>query len=247
MRLWALTRANGANVDDYVLEANGFLTDLDTCQFPNTRAAASSLENLSIPCVGGARIIAPQTANELGMAIRTLCKSLDSESAQRKTIGLDTTGVSARLRALSALPLMDAQAALLDETIRCIECSTYRSAIVMGWSLIYDYIRHWLFTNRLVDFNNYLTTNYLYRSGKPQFDAIVRYEDFFRKDAPGERVVLQSMNGPQIIGGEVYDHLCQYLRYRNNYAHPTFKSPSRDQANSYIEHLITIINEPPFK
>ena len=247
MRLWALTRANGANVDDYVYEVRGFLTDLDTCQFPNTRAAASSLDNLSIPSIGPARIIAPQTANELRMAIRAIRKSLDSESAKRQTIGLDTAGVSARLRSLSALSLTDTQKVLLDETIRCIECTTYRSAIVMGWNLIYDYIRHWLFTHRLVDFNNYLTANYLYRSGKPQFDPIVRYEDFCQKDAPGERVVLQSMNGARIIGGEVYDHLCQHLRYRNNYAHPTFKSLSPDQANSYIEHLITIISEPPFK
>lgn len=161
-------------------------------------------------------------------------------------VELKTTDVSDKLRALpTKLMMTPNQQHLLDESIRCIECEAYRAGAVMGWNLAYDYIRQWVFNNRLADFNGSLIILF------PRRLPIADYSDWFSKDSPSEREFLdvcshqQMTNGP-IIGGELFDHLTQYLRYRNKYAHASETLPSADKTNGYLEHLIDIITNAPF-
>jgi hypothetical protein len=246
MRVWALARPTGNNVDEYWQVVLDTLADLESCGFAHTREVANALAKRKIGWHGD-RIITPQSAGELQHTVQALRNSLDAEAVPRMTIDIDTNGVPPGLRALSAWPLSDAQRLLLDETIRCIECGAYRSAVVMGWNLAYDYIRRWTYINRLADFNVSLVANHTVKStGAPKFEPIDTYEDFFAKSAPSEGTVLQTMKGANIIGGEVYDHLTQHLRYRNNYAHPNFKSLTRTQANARVEDLVAIISDSPF-
>ncbi len=114
----------------------------------------------------------------------------------------------------------------------------------MGWNLAYDYMRQWVFDNRLTDLKKGLL------SVCPKAKEIKDYVDFFDKRAPSERDVIDAMarqeSGP-IIGGEGHDNLIQYLRYRNKYAHASEKSASVAKTNYLIEHLIDIITTvPPF-
>ena len=110
---------------------------------------------------------------------------LHKEAQGQTTICLDVNEVSGRLRRLHFfVPLTHEQMELMNETIRCIECGAYRAAAVMGWNMVYDYIRRWVFSNKLSALNAGL--------GKecPRRKQIAQYEDFFDKDAPLERHVL---------------------------------------------------------
>ena len=179
--------------------------------------------------------------------MQTIRQTLEGEAIQQKTIVLDLEGVSSRLRSMpTELTLTPAQFNLLQETTLDIECGAYRSAVVMAWNMAYDYIRQWLFDDRLSVFNAHLTTNYLDKSNNPVYEKIADYADFFKRDAPGEKIVLKSMRGANIFGEVIYDNLSQYLRLRNDYAHSNTKDLSRTQANAYIENLLGIIVEPPF-
>ena len=176
-------------------------------------------------------------ANTIGAALYT-------EAQGQTTICLDLNEVSGRLRGLPSLaPLTHEQMELMNETIRCIECGAYRAAAVMGWNIAYDYIRRWAFSNKLSALNAGLAKEC------PQKKQIAQYEDFFEKDAPLERQVLDSMgrreSGP-MIGGELHDNLVLYLRLRNKYAHASEKPASAQKTNAYIEHLIDIITARPF-
>jgi len=91
-----------------------------------------------------------------------------------------------------------------------------------------------------------LTTLYLRKDGKPQFDPIVDYEDFLG-GRPDERAVIDTCYAARLYGEKVRDALRFYLRRRNDYAHPTFKSPSADQTNAYVKDLLDVILSPPFK
>ena len=139
--------------------------------------------------------------------------------------------------------LTDQQHELLNETIRCIECGAYRAGAVMGWNVAYDYIRTWLVSNKLAELNTGLA------KAAPRRKQIAAYSDFYDKRSPDERTIITAMghqaSGP-IIGGETHDHLVQYLRYRNKYAHASEKAASAAKTNAYIEHLIDIITSPPF-
>jgi len=165
-------------------------------------------------------------------------------------IRLNNTAVSERLRSLaSVVTLNDSQRQLLDETIRCIECDAYRSAIITGWNLTFDFIRQWVFDNRLTDFNDALTNNYVIkRTNTPRFTAILDYRDFWEaSDPPGERVVLDCCKDKAIIGGNLHQDLCKHLRQRNNFAHANTKTPTVNQANAYVDELVDIITNPPFR
>ena len=61
----------------------------------------------------------------------------------------------------------------------------------MGWNLAYDCIRDWLFSNHRANFNASLVATYQ-RKGQPKYEPIASYDDFFSKDAPAEREVLDT-------------------------------------------------------
>jgi hypothetical protein len=87
---------------------------------------------------------------------------------------------------------------------------------------------------------------YLRKDGKPIYDPIATYDDF-TTGKPGERTVIDTCYHASIIGEHLRDNLRFYLRRRNNYAHPTFTSPSADQTNGYIKDLLDTITSQPFK
>ena len=230
----------------YAETVTRFVWQLAGCDMPLTRQVATSLCGISFPSDPATGQIDPTAAAQFEMTIGAIRNALILEANGKPLLLLDTAGVSARLRALDAPTLKPAQKLLLDETVACIECGSYHAATVMGWNLAYDFIRDWIFSKHLASFNTSLVATYQ-RRGQPKYDPISSYDDFFSKDAPSEREVLDTAKDCGAIGGAVHDHLCQYLRHRNDSAHPTDKVLTRDQTNAYIENLIELITRPPFK
>jgi hypothetical protein len=219
---------------------------LELCDLPVTRNVCTPLQ-APITYNDQTKQIDPIVAQRLDFAVDIVRKALDKETFERKTIVLDQQGVSSALRELpSKIQLTEVQAGLLEETIVNVECGAFRSAIVMSWNLAFDYIRNWMFNNHLQSFNTHLTKSHVDKNGDPKFALIADEADFERGDAPGEGVVLSSMYGAKIIGGAIYDHLKQYLRIRNDYAHANTRPLTRDQANAYAENLIGLISQRPF-
>jgi hypothetical protein len=223
-------------------------SSLNKCGFHNALAAAKRYDTLSFPMDTAGRIM-PTAAVQLKEIAATVSQVLYHEAEDRKTVTLKTGDVSEQLRNLpsiipSGIQLTNAQMELLNEAIRCIECGAHRAASVMGWNVVFDYMRTWMLNNgKTKELNNGLMKIC------PKKKQIVQYEDFFDKEAPNERNILDAMahqdSGP-ILGGEIYDHLIQYLRYRNKYAHASEKPVSAAKTNAYIEQLIDIILAPPF-
>lgn len=233
----------------FVEHVRKLLAELESCGFHSTLAAAQQFLGMEVPADPTSGRVSYPVNLQFGMIAETVCKVLYSQADNRQTIALDPSEVTKRLRDLSALLpagslLNDAQKELMDEAVRCIECGAYRAAAVMGWNLAYDYIRRWILgSGRLNDLNRGLA------KVCPGKTPIAQYEDFFDKDGPNERSVIDAMahqeSGP-IINGELRDYLVQYLRYRNKYAHATEKTASAAKTNAYVEHLIDIITSPPF-
>ena len=243
---------NAANSQpaQYAEHVQKLVAQLTTCSFHSTAAAAMQFNGLTIPPDPISGRIGNPAHLQFSMIAETVSKVLYNEASNRQTLALDPNEVTKRLRDFpthlpSGKTLTVAQTELLNETIRCIECGAYRAAAVMGWNLAYDYMRQWAFDTKLAELN----AGFAKVCPKKKL-PIVHYSDFFDKDAPNERNVIDAIanqdSGP-IINGEVCDHLVQYLRYRNKYAHPTTeKSASAAKTNAYIEHLIDIISLPTF-
>jgi hypothetical protein len=79
----------------------------------------------------------------------------------------------------------------------------YRSAVVMGWNFAYDRIREWIFKDsvKLGAFNAELAK--IQKKGKPAFDPIVTYDDFF-DGRLGEAQVIDTCEDAGIIKGKVH-------------------------------------------
>jgi hypothetical protein len=230
----------------YQEEIKNLLAQLVACDLKIARIAAKSLEGITIPAEPLGKV-SSVAAGSMQLLVRGVNQAISDEAGDVRLLPLDSGGVSERLRSLPAqLALSPIQTTLQVEAVRCLECGAYRAAMVMAWNLAFDYIRQWIFDLHLTVFNNTLTSSYTKRNGKPQYEAVSSYNDFFTKSAPAERIILDVANDGNLIGGELYDHLCQYLRYRNNYAHPNFKVITRDQTNAAIEHLIDIIHDRHF-
>jgi len=219
---------------------------LSDCRFRTSLTAANQFDQFKLR--GRRDTIAEPEASTIQAVANTIGAVLYREAIQRKTLSLESGDVSERLRRLSSRlgagkKLSDAQKELHSEAIRCIECGAYRAAAVMGWNLAYDYIRQWAFDNRLVDLNKGLA------KVCPPKTPIARYEDFFGKDAPNERQVIDALaekdSGP-IVGGKLHDHLVQHLDDRNKYAHASEKVATAYKSNAFIENLIDIITAAPF-
>jgi hypothetical protein len=84
-------------------------------------------------------------AEAVSSVIGQIVDSVLGEAEDRFTCILNRTAVSDRIRQLhERLPLNETQLLLRNEVIRCMESGAYRSAIVMGWNLAYDFIRTWM-------------------------------------------------------------------------------------------------------
>ncbi len=189
-------------------------------------------------------------AKDLQTFIGSLRESIKKAAESMGTIPFNESNVSAKFLALSdRLPngLNPTEAKLFGETTRCLACGAYRSAVVMGWNLAFDYIRQWVFDKQLAAFNKALATNYVKKTGQAQYDPINAYSDFLLSGSPGERIVLDTCNFANIIVGNVYEDLKKYLRERNAYAHPSGKEPTANKVNGYLEDLTDIMLGNPFR
>jgi hypothetical protein len=57
---------------------------------------------------------------------------------------------------------------------------------------------------------------------------------------------LDTCEAAGIIVGKPYDSLVGFLRRRNDYAHPNFKTPDVDLTKGYIAELLSVIVSDPF-
>lgn len=242
-RLYLLRNHN--NPELIAAELPKLLESLEQCGMRRARTVAKPLEGASIPTDHLGRI-SKVAAGELRAYVESARSAVYEEAGERILVAIDPGGVLAPLRSLeTTVDLTEAQLGIRDETVSCIERAAFRAAIVMGWNLAYDFIRQWVFDNHLQAFNASLTTDYLKKNGKPAYDAIVEYTDFF-SGSPSERIVIDTCFSAAIIGERTRDNLRYHLRRRNDYAHPTFREPSREQANAYVKDLLDIVLDRPF-
>jgi hypothetical protein len=68
--------------------------------------------------------------------------------AARQVVEIDRSVVSDALRKLRTSARDEHQARLVDEAISCLECGSYRAAIVTGWNLALDHFRQWIFSSK---------------------------------------------------------------------------------------------------
>jgi hypothetical protein len=182
-----------------------------------------------------------------------IAKSLEdvvrAEAALRELAVLARSEVSTRLRVFSssAQNLSDQQRRLAEETVRCLQVGAYRSAMVMGWNLVYDILRSWIVVDsqRLATFNTNLT---VVNSGR---SPIAKYEDFiFGDNPPSESDVLKACRGENgqnvILPFGIVGDFQQGLRRRNDYAHPNFNVPTFTGAHAFVEDLFRLVTNPPF-
>jgi hypothetical protein len=179
-------------------------------------------------------------ARELQSIVDCIHDTVKSQAQERRLILLQSSSVSAKLRELAKQGTLNTrQTYLFDETVSNLETGAYRSAVVMGWNLAYDIIRQWVFDDatRRAAFNTELA-KIVDKSGKPRFDPVSNYPDFYDL---GEKILLDVCKGANLIGGNLYDDLRGYLRQRNNYAHASDSHPTVNQANALIDHLVDAI------
>jgi hypothetical protein len=171
---------------------------------------------------------------------------LQTEVSENEVLLVPKGTVTTKVDELTKLPvLMAHQHAFIKELETCIHAGGYRSAIVMAWSLLYDYVRKWVFDNELPLLNAELT------AGNRQ--PITVYSDFFASGAPSEAafldIVTQSRQTPPqkaILGSRVTNKMRPLLNERNEYAHANYQDPTLAQANVFVDNCHTVLNTAPF-
>jgi hypothetical protein len=163
------------------------------------------------------------------------------EAAKKEVLPVVEGTFTHKLVEFAQRRLTDPQKMLVGEVEKCLQVGAFRSAVVMGWNLVYDYVRQWVFDNKLKEFNSELTS--LPKSPSP----IVAYSDFFRHDVTRqERKLLDLCRPNTILGGRVTESLIRHLDDRNDYAHANFLDPTVHQTNCFIENCLKVLNGPPF-
>lgn len=244
MHLWYLHAADGRRSLEVCHEIEQLLTSLERCRMTITRRSSSQIADLRLQID---RLLSnnparyenlPQSDVNILRSVATSVKNqLSVEASDKRSIVLRDSPIR-KLVEERWPDLDDTQKLLADETVRCMESGSYRAAMVMGWNLTYEVIRHWTFdaNDRHDKFNKWL-------SGQNKKE-VGRYEDFFHMS---ERAFLDALKGSELIGGRKYDELKQFLRTRNEYAHPNFLMATREKAVAYVQNLLDIITNPPFK
>jgi hypothetical protein len=185
--------------------------------------------------------------NFVGLSI-ALHDHLHDQTSRRELAELVSSPVSIDLRTFSqSTKLTGIQHRLAEETIRCLRIGAFRSAVVMGWNLVYDILRCWIIDDqqRSDTFNRNLQT---VNSGR---SPIATYADFIEASKPpSEADVIKSCRGANgqnvILQDKIVRHFEQALNFRNDYAHPNFSDASFTWATAYVEGLLKIVCNPPF-
>jgi hypothetical protein len=185
----------------------------------------------------------PRDVLELHGNTKSIQGHLASELQKLRVVRLIDHNVSPHLKSLeTALMLSPAQVALCNETKRCLECGAYRSAIVMGWNTIYDYLRTWIVADSTrLDHLNARLAKIPGKKGKGK-----RYPKPFatyaelRDSKLEERAFLTHLATINGVDQDCVSDLVRSLNRRNKYAHATQIRDSPHLSNSYIEDLINI-------
>jgi hypothetical protein len=189
-----------------------------------------------------AALIAPDLLDVQGN-IKSIQGHIVTELQKIRVVRLLDANVSQMLRSLHTdLGLSLTQSSLRDETIRCLECGAFRSAIVMGWNIIYAYLRTWVISDSstLTEFNGHLLKKL--HKGRPKYKGIST-NSAMRALRLQERDFLSILRSVKGVNSESVDHLVMSLNKRNKHAHATNTPITMHLANTYIEDLIVLAGQ----
>ncbi|VAX38644.1 hypothetical protein MNBD_PLANCTO02-1091, partial [hydrothermal vent metagenome] len=163
--------------------------------------------------------VSKKYSDEIKANIASIGPVVYSEVRDRNFVRLDHSNASKKLNSLVGKLKDKSQEVLLSDTIRCLECGASRAAIVMGWNLVYEHVRRWVFADpeRLETFNDVLKTKY--KSRNKQYDEISKYEGFFELK---ESMVIEICFEAKLIPKDKFQILENALKRRNHFAHPSF-------------------------
>ena len=139
------------------------------------------------------------------------------ETSPSRTIDLQKT-----IRDLAGLNLK--QHDLLDEALECVQRGIFRSAHVMAWAAMADYLEEWL----IQDKKNNLT------SLRPKWDTS-SIEAMMEK--ANEHQVIETLRVCGYFRKTTEQSLLALLRKRNLCAHPTSYEPDLNMTIGYISEL----------
>lgn len=237
-------------VDVVTSAAADLLSYMKGCQLRRSLDSASHLGNKAFIFDRRSNRMTEQACDDLERTMTTVINLTYEEADERQLIVLDESIVSPRLKRIAVAEwLTESQQQLVRETIRCLEREALRATVITAWCFAYDAIRYWVFSDqtRLAAFNAELATYVKKRTGNRLFDDIVDYDDFRKSSAPGEAKVIEICEDAGLVGGKVARKLIHYLDTRNDYAHATPAYPTSSQATSYIDHLLDVLKDLPFK
>lgn len=187
---------------------------------------------------------------ELASRVHPIATRMYEETNEKDYLEIDShipVGITT-LPQLIGRDLEPHQEALRSDTEKCLRARLYRPAITSAWNLCYDLIRWWLFSDvqRSADFNALLqqrTANH--RRGSR---TISRYEDFF---AESEAFVLEICRDAGGALSNFTDRTFRTLQHmlddRNAFAHANFQDATEAEAKSYVDKVVRIVCNQPFK
>jgi hypothetical protein len=247
--LHALQNPQVSSPSLYVSEVGKFFTLLERIGLESTRRMATSLEGLSIPGDHLGRI-SHVASLQLSSKVHPISTRLYEETIQQSLILCDGQINPKLVSLLMELgrELQPHQEVLRQDLEMCLRARLYRPAIVAAWNLGYDLIRWWIFedSHRLADFNNLLsqrTANH--RKGSR---TIGRYDDFFFES---EAFVLENCRDASgslsDFSDKTYRQLQRLLDDRNAFAHANYDEATEAEAKSYVDRIIRILTNTPFR
>lgn len=234
---------------NYVKEIGNLFTLLDKTGLQSTRRLAESLAGLTIPS-DRSGLISQVASSQLASTAHPIATRLYEEIGERSFVDSDSN-ITPKILSLGKclqITLEPHQEALRADTEMCLRARLYRPAIVSAWNLCYDLIRWWIHSDiqRLADFNAILhlrTQNH--RKGSR---TIVRYDDFFQESEAFVLEICRDATGSlSTFTEKTHRTLQRLLDDRNSFAHANFDEATESEAKSYIDRVIRIIGNSPFK
>ena len=195
-------------------------------------------------------MISDVAALELTSRVHPIATRLYEETNERNFIESDSQ-IPSKIVSLDneiGRPLEPHQEALRADTEMCLRAKLYRPAIVSAWNLCYDLIRWWVHSDaqRLADFNALLhqrTANH--RRGSRWVN---QYEEFFSESEAFVLEVCRDAAGSlATFTDKTHRTLLRRLDDRNVYAHANFNEATETEAKSYVDRIIRVLSNAPFK
>ncbi len=208
-------------IHDVCSTGTSLISYLNTLDFPATRALAGTLGSFveshrSMDLRELEQKLSEGEREAIRQNVGSMMTSLIHESQGRRLALRRNSGAADQLRAQSSKLSQQYLKLIAEETINCLETSNHRSSIVMGWNLVYEFIRLWIWNDpsRRHEFNKELTSRY--KSKSSQYEPLKDYEDFFALgealvlDVAHESKLLQKRNGKSshmLLTGGIISHI----------------------------------------